>query len=129
LEAERISNRLRAVLLPVVTSAHHDLAATSVATQQQLLRQHANLFVQVNAYCGAYAAAAGSKHRYDVAGAMEQVEELLAASGVGATTSSSSSSSSSSAMMYRVEPPATAFAVAVDDLQVSYTIPPFVYLC
>jgi hypothetical protein len=120
LEAERISNSLRAVLLPVVTSAHHDLAATSVATQQQLLRQHANLFVQVNAYCGAYAAAGGSKHRYDVAGAMEQVEELLAAS---------SSSSSSSAMVYRVEPPATAFAVAVDDLQVSFTTPPVVYLC
>lgn len=108
LEAGRIADEL----VPIVrTMAARAKANTEPATPAALraYHRHSDLLQHLSVYCGTYnSAGKKGKHRFDVSGAMLQIEALQASSdGAGA-----------SAMVYRVEPPISSFAAATDDLQV-----------
>ena len=108
LEHGRIAEQLHPVVhsLAAAGAAAAAAAQHSSATTYAQHRHYSDLFQQLSAYCGQYNTAGDGKHRFDVSGALEQMESLQ------------SLRSGTSAMVYHIDPPASTFSTPNEDLQV-----------
>lgn len=122
LEAGRITEDLAPLVRTLAAQKTTTSTTTSTGDALRSYHHHSDLLQQLSAYCGSYnSGGKKGKHRFDVSGAMQQIEALQA----------SSASAGASAMMYNLEPPISSFAATTDDLQVilnfgvcfSYSIP------
>ena len=113
LEADRIADELVPLVRTLAAQSLANATNTATTSAEAALRsyhQHSDLLQQLSVYCGSYnSAGKKGKHRFDVSGALLQIEALQAGS----------ASAGASAMTYTVEAPISSFAATTDDLQVS----------